>query len=311
MTDWRPATTREVIAARASLLSAIRAFFATRDVLEVDTPCLARHGVTDRHIQCIAVPGYGFLQSSPEYHMKRLLAAGSGPIWQISKVFRDGEAGQKHNPEFSLLEWYRPGFSLNELITECVDLLRPVLRPEAVITHRFRTLFAQHTGLDPLATSAPQLIDLALRHGAPARLDAAASVDWLMATLVEPGLPPRDLTIVSDFPGWAAALAKRRRDDDGVWVAERFEIYFRGLELANGYHELTDADEQAARFADDRQWRREQGLPDMDPDPHLLGALQQGLPDCSGVAIGIDRLLMAQTDIHDIRRLLNFPTGLA
>lgn len=307
MTDWRPATAREALAARASLLAHIRSFFAERDILEVETPCLARHGVTDLHIQCIEVPGYGFLQSSPEYLMKRLLAAGSGAIWQISRVFRDGESGRRHNPEFSLLEWYRPGFSLDQLIDECVALLSPLLNPVSVTRYHFRDVFRQHTGLDPLTASTDMLAQRARLNGAPEALDKAALVDWLMATVVEPALAPSALSIVVDFPGWAAALAKRRQDDDGEWIAERFEIYAGGYELANGYHELTDATEQAARFEQDRALRRDHGLRDMLPDPHLIAALTDGLPDCCGVAIGLDRLLMAQLGIDDIRSLITFP----
>ena len=309
MSDWRPATTREVLVARASLLRHVREFFAARGVLEVETPCLARFGVTDRHIQCIDVPGYGYLQSSPEYHMKRLLAAGSGAIWQISRVFRHGEAGQRHNPEFSLLEWYRPGFSLAQLIDECVALLSPLLQPVRVREYRFRTLFARHTGVDPLRATHAELSALACERGAPPALDRAACVDWLMATVVEPTLPKNELTVVNAFPGWAAALAQKQQDDDGEWVAERFEIYAGGYELANGYHELTDAGEQAARFADDRRWRQQQGLPDMAADSRLLAALEHGLPDCSGVAIGLDRVLMAQLGAQDIREVMAFPSG--
>lgn len=308
MSDWRPTTTREVLVARASLLRHVREFFAARDVLEVETPCLARFGVTDRHIQCIEVPGYGYLQSSPEYHMKRLLAAGSGAIWQISRVFRDGEAGRRHNPEFSLLEWYRPGFSLQQLIDECIALLSPLLQPVRVSRYTFRSLFAQHTGLDPLTATDMELATLACARGAPPALERGAAVDWLMATVVEPVLPKNELTVVSAFPGWAAALARRVPDDDGAWVAERFEIYAGGYELANGYHELTDASEQAARFVDDRHWRQQQNLPDMAADSRLLAALEQGLPDCSGVAIGLDRVLMAQLGMADIRAVIAFPS---
>lgn len=311
MTDWRPATAREALAARASLLAHVRAFFAERDILEVETPCLARYGVTDLHIQCIEVPCYGFLQSSPEYHMKRLLAAGSGAIWQISRVFRHGESGRRHNPEFSLLEWYRPGFSLDQLIDECVALLSPLLKPVAVTRYQFRDVFHQHTGLDPLTASAAELTQSAQQNGAPDELDKPALVDWLMATVVEPALAKDQLVIIGDFPGWAAALARKHQDHDGEWVAQRFEIYFGGYELANGYRELTDAAEQAARFEQDRQLRQQHGKRDMSADPHLLAALQHGLPDCSGVAIGLDRVLMAQLGSGDIRELLAFPTGRA
>lgn len=306
MTDWCPATAREALAARASLLAYVRAFFAERDILEVETPCLARYGVTDLHIQCIEVPGYGFLQSSPEYHMKRLLAAGSGAIWQISRVFRHGEAGHRHNPEFSLLEWYRPGFSLDQLIDECVALLSTLLKPVAVTRHCFRDIFHQHTGLDPLTASAAELAQRARQNHAPDDLDKPALVDWLMATVVEPALAKDVLVIVDDFPGWAAALARQHQDHDGEWVAQRFEIYFGGYELANGYFELTDAAEQSTRFQHDRELRRQHGLRDMASDPQLLAALEHGLPDCSGVAIGLDRVLMAQLGVSHIREILAF-----
>ena len=159
MTDWRPSASLVALQARASLYRQVRDFFQARNVLEVDTPALAQHGVTDLHIDCIAVPGYGFLQSSPEYHMKRLLAAGSGSIYQISKVFRDGEAGRKHNPEFTLLEWYRTGFSLQQLIDESIALLQPLLSPASVQQLSFRDIFRRVTGLDPLTASQQALQD--------------------------------------------------------------------------------------------------------------------------------------------------------
>lgn len=307
MTDWRPATAIEALTARASLLAYLRDFFAQRHVLEVETPYLARHGVTELHVQCIAVPGYGYLQSSPEYHMKRMLAHGCGPIYQISRVFRDDEAGRRHNPEFSLLEWYRPNFSLPQLITECTDLLTPLLQPSAVKRYRFRDVFKQHTGLDPLTASVAELSQRASQISQMPELDKPALVDWLMASVVEPALPTDQLSVIEDFPSWAAALAQCHQDDDGQWVAQRFEIYAGGFELANGYHELLDATEQAARFTKDRALRQQQGLPDMAPDPWLLAALKHGLPPCSGVAMGLDRLLMAQLGVDDIRTLLTFP----
>lgn len=307
VTDWRPTASLEAIKARAGLLSAVRAFFAARGVLEVETPQLARHGVSDPHIQCIPVPGHGFLQSSPEYHMKRLLAAGSGPIYQICKAYRDGEAGGRHNPEFSMLEWYRPGFGLDDLVDEVLSLFGELFPGVPSRTYRFRGLFADVTGLDPLTTSDSGLIQCAEQHGAPEGLEKAAAVDYLMATTVEAALPAEQLSVVIDFPSWAAALAQTRPDTDGAEVALRFEIYYRGLELANGYQELTDADEQRRRFERDNRLRQEHGLNIMDADPYLLDAMRHGLPACSGVAMGVERLLMAQQSSDRISDVLTFP----
>lgn len=305
--SWQPTATLQALQARADLLAQVRAFFQARDVLEVDTPQLARHGVSEPHTHCIAVAGYGYLQSSPEYHMKRLLAAGSGCIYQLCKAYRDGEAGQRHNPEFTMLEWYRVGFSLAELIQECLDLFTRLFSDPPSQTRPFRRLFADVTGLDPLTASASALTGYAQRHGAPAGLDKSEAVDYLMATQVEAALPAEQITVVTDFPGWAAALAQTRQDPDGAVVAQRFEIYYRGLELANGYQELTDSREQQQRFQRDNQQRQQQNQPYMAADPDLLAALDAGLPDCSGVAVGVERVLMAQQHSHRIAQVQAFP----
>ena len=304
---WQPSASLEAIRARAALLASVRAFFAARNVLEVDTPQLARYGVSDPHIQCIPVPGYGYLQSSPEYHMKRLLAAGSGPIYQICRAYRDGEAGGRHNPEFTMLEWYRPGFALDDLVQECLTLFAELFPGAQSKTYRFRDLFRHVTGLDPLTTKDADLIAHAESHGAPEGLTKTAAVDYLMATRVEAALPAEQLSVVTDFPGWAAALAQTCEDKDGTTVAYRFEIYYRGLELANGYQELTDAEEQRDRFDKDNMLRREQGFKPMNADPCLLAAMDHGLPDCSGVAMGVERLLMAQGAHGRIDGVQTFP----
>jgi lysyl-tRNA synthetase class 2 len=307
VSDWRPTASLEAIKARAGLLSTVRAFFAARDVLEVDTPQLARHGVSEPNIQCIPVPGHGYLQSSPEYHMKRLLAAGSGPIYQLCKAYRDGEAGARHNPEFTMLEWYRPGFDLSALINECLALFGELFPGVPSRTYPFRSLFADATGLDPLTASDSELVTFAESHGAPDGLSKSAAVDYLMATRVETALPAEQLSVVTDFPGWAAALAETRCDEDGLEVARRFEIYYRGMELANGYQELTDAAEQSRRFRRDSELRGAQGLPPMAADALLLAALEHGLPACSGVAMGVERLLMAQRYSDQIADVMTFP----
>ncbi|WP_414432523.1 EF-P lysine aminoacylase EpmA [Alcanivorax sp. IL2] len=307
MTDWQPTASLEAIKARAELLSTVRAFFAARQVLEVDTPQLAHFGVSDPHIQCIAVSGYGYLQSSPEYHMKRLLAAGSGPIYQICKAYRDGEAGGRHNPEFTMLEWYRPGFVLDDLIQECLILFAELFPGAPSECFRFRDLFSDITGLDPLTANDADLIAHAESHGAPEGLNKTAAVDYLMATRVEAALPAEQLSVVTDFPGWAAALAQTHEDKDGVTVARRFEIYYRGLELANGYQELTDGEEQRRRFKRDNALRRKLGLNTMEADPYLLAAMASSLPECSGVAVGVERLLMARQRFSNINQALMFP----
>ena len=307
VSDWRPTASLEAIKARAGLLSTVRAFFAARDVLEVDTPQLARHGVSEPNIQCIPVPGHGYLQSSPEYHMKRLLAAGSGPIYQLCKAYRDGEAGARHNPEFTMLEWYRPGFDLSALINECLALFGELFPGVPSRTYPFRSLFADATGLDPLTASDSELVTFAESHGAPDGLSKSAAVDYLMATRVETALPVEQLSVVTDFPGWAAALAETRCDEDGLEVARRFEIYYRGMELANGYQELTDAAEQSRHFRRDSELRGAQGLPPMAADALLLAAMEHGLPACSGVAMGVERLLMAQRYSDQIADVMTFP----
>lgn len=310
MTDWRPTASLTALRARADLYQYIREFFRARDVLEVSTPLLGARGVTDLHVPCIEVPGYGWLQPSPEYHMKRLLAAGSGPIWQLGPVFRHGERGRRHNPEFTLLEWYRPGFSLEALIDECVALLSPLLSPGSTRRVTYRGLFREVLDLDPI-TAPLEALQRAAGASAPEDLDRTALVDWLMAGPVEDALPRDSLTVVYDFPGWAAALSHKAKDEDGQDIARRFEIYSGGYELANGYLELNDSREQAARFEQDRQRRAELTLPDMAPDESLLAALDHGLPDCAGVAVGIERILMAQLGTEHIADVLTFPSDRA
>ena len=307
MQDWRPTTALSALEDRASLLKAIRRFFDERDVLEVCTPQLAAHGVTDPNVPCIPVDGYGYLQSSPEYHMKRLLAAGAPAIYQISHAFRHGEQGPRHNPEFTLLEWYRPGFPLQQLIDECVELLQSLLAPEGLMQTSFRRVFKQHTGIDPLTGELAGLSELACEEGIHEPLSRPQLVDLLMATRVEPALPPEHLVTITDFPGWAAALARTRQDEDGQQVACRFECYFGGQELANGYLELTDEEEQARRFEEDRRLRQDRAMEDMAGDPTLLAALAHGLPDCAGVAVGLERLLMARRQARHISEVWSFP----
>jgi lysyl-tRNA synthetase class 2 len=309
VTDWAPAAGDRARRARARLYRDIRHFLDERDVLEVETPTLASHGVTDPNIECMPVSGAGFLQSSPEYHMKRLLAAGAGPIYQIARVFRAGEQGRRHNPEFTLLEWYRPGFALTELVDECLRLLEGLLDTNGREHWRYRQLFQQELGLDPLTADTAELAECAGQgDAAPPVSERQPLLDWLLASRIQPALPRDRLVVIRDFPPAAAALARIEADpEDAAPVAQRFEVFFGGHELANGYHELVDPQEQAQRFEQDRQIRAQRGQPDRHPDPFLLHALEAGLPDCSGVALGLERVLMCQLGVADIAEVLNFP----
>jgi lysyl-tRNA synthetase class 2 len=318
--DWSPAAGREVLAARARLLGQVRRYFAAAGVLEVETPLLSFAGATDPALASLATRYSGpaaphgvalYLQTSPEHAMKRLLAADSGPIYQICRAFRDGERGRRHNPEFTLLEWYRPGFALSALIDEVVGLLHEVL-PERLREERvsYAQAFGRTLGLDPHRADAAALRAAATRAGVPGAGELAlptrdAWLDLLMTHCIEPGFDPRAITVVLDYPASQAALARVRPGDPPV--AERFEVYAGGMELANGFHELTDAAEQRRRFAADNARRRAEGLPEMPVDARLLAALDAGLPDCSGVALGVDRLLMLAVGARDIADVLAFP----
>jgi elongation factor P--(R)-beta-lysine ligase len=315
MTHWKPAATIEVLRRRDDLLSRIRRFFSERGILEVETPLLASSTATDLYIQSLAVSmtegQVYYLQTSPEFAMKRLLAAGSGPIYQISKAFRQDERSLQHNPEFTLLEWYRPGFSMQQLMDEVEQLLLSVLGGERLARFSYRDLFQQELGIDPHQLSADELRQFAQRHINIKATDLSATdyLQLLMNQCIEPALPVR--CFVYDYPVAQAALARIETDASGQAVARRFELYVNGMELANGFFELTDAAEQRARFEADLRERARLGLPLYPIDENLLAALAAGIPDCAGVAVGIDRLLMAAENISDIREVLVFPTDQA
>jgi len=317
--DWRPAASRAMLQARADILQRIRQFFADRGVLEVDTPVLSHAAATDVHLTSIATfdgAARGYLQTSPEYAMKRLLASGSGAIFQICKVFRAGESGRRHNPEFTMLEWYRPGLDHHQLMDEVAALVRLVLGPECGPEDRltYRDAFLRHAGIDPLAADGAalaaraQALGLAAVAGlAPEDLDGWR--DYLLTAQVEPELGRGGLCFLVDYPASQAALARIRPGPPAV--AERFELYVAGIELANGFHELGDAAELEARFTSDNQRRRARGLPEMPVDTHLLAALRHGLPPCAGVALGLDRLVMLATHAPNLRAVLAFPADRA
>jgi lysyl-tRNA synthetase class 2 len=292
-TDWAPTCSLAALTARAELLAAIRDFFRARGVLEVQTGVIGAATVTEPAVESIAVPGLGYLQTSPEYQMKRLLAAGAPSIYQLGPVFRAGEAGRRHNPEFTMLEWYRLGFDDRALMAEVADLVSAALGPApcgsityAEVVARAPTDAEVH---DRAALSARDLLDLQFSAG----LDTLPPGRWF----------------VTDYPADQAALARRRPGD--ATVAARFELVIDGLEIANGYWELTDVAEQRARFDRDRAIRRAAGQREHAIDERLLAAIGHGLPECAGVALGVDRLLMLKLGARSIRDVIPFPIDVA
>lgn len=314
--SWQPGASIDTLFARAALLAKIRTFFTARSVLEVETPLLCSTGITDPAIEPLIVASGAsvgparYLQTSPEYAMKRLLASGSGPIYQLARAFRDGEAGGRHNPEFSLLEWYHPGFDHHQMMSEVAELLFLCLGEQAVQRFSYRELFCQFLDVDPFTAPLSTLQDLAHRE-----LDIGFSsggrdlwLDLIMSHLIEPRLADLGMCFVYDYPASQAALSRIVFSGD-VQVGQRFELYVNGMELANGYCELTDPLEQRARFVADNVQRRENGQPERPLDELLLAAMEHGMPPCSGVALGVDRLLMLVTGITDIRGVLAFDWG--
>lgn len=320
---WRPSADLSVLRLRAELLAQIRAFFAARGVLEVETPALSAAAITDPHLAsfktCYSGPGsqHGrplYLHTSPEFAMKRLLAAGSGCIYQIARVFRDGEAGSRHNPEFTLLEWYRVGFDHHRLMDEVAELVGMLLAGRLTLAEperlSYRQIFQHHLNLDPHRATVADLAacaetrNISIPTGMPPD-DPDPWLDLLLTHCVEPRLGSGRLTFVHDYPASQAALARLRPDDPPV--GERFELYINGIELANGFHELGDTVEQRHRFAQENAARRAAGLPVMPVDEHLLAALEFGLPDCAGVALGFDRLVMLATRKTSLAEVLAFP----
>jgi elongation factor P--(R)-beta-lysine ligase len=318
--DWRPAASLQTLGLRARLLGEIRAWFAARGVLEVETPQLSAAAATDLHLESLvaAAPDgalRGWLHTSPEFPMKRLLAAGSGDIWQLARVFRGGERGLRHNPEFSLLEWYRLGWDVPALIDEVDALLRSLAAGRLALGASeqltYREAFHRHAGLDPFTASTSELVAAldAAAVAIPRELagDRSACLDLLLAAQVEPRLARDRPTYLVEFPASHAALARIRPADPPV--AERFELFLGGMEIANGFEELTDAAEQRARFEADLAARRARGLVEPPLDERLLAALVHGLPDCSGVALGFDRLVMLLAGAASIDEVLAFPWG--
>jgi len=303
---------------RARLYALIRRFFAERDVLEVETPVLSAAGNTDPNIASFRTRFSGhvdagaaerWLRTSPEYPLKRLLAAGVGDCYELGRVFRDGEAGGRHNPEFSMLEWYRVGWDHRRLMEETVALVEAALAMEgrraSVMIESYRQLFIDELGLDPLTASIDELRAPLSRYGIdPAGLRRDDWLDLLITHCLQPDFPADRITLIYDYPASQCALARVRSGEPPL--AERFELYLGCHELANGYHELNDASEQRARFERDLAVRRERGLPELPIDEHLLAVLD-AMPTAAGVALGVERLLMCLAETDAIADVLAFP----
>lgn len=313
MPTWHPSATIQSLQARSTILTAIRYFFAERAVLEVETPLLSHATVTDPHV--VGIPatfkaGHKeqilYLQTSPEYAMKRLLANGSGPIYQICKAFRQGDIGRFHNPEFTMLEWYRPGFDHHDLMNEMDELLQAILKTKPAERFTYAAVFEKFLSLNPHSASIVELAACAKQqiNFTGEFRDRNAWLDLLMTHCIEPHIGQHNPVFLYDFPVSQAALAKIRQEIPPV--ASRFEVYFKGIELANGFHELQDATEQRRRFENDLAYRNEHQLPIMPIDERFLAALQHGIPDCSGVALGVDRLIMLALESDSVAEVVSF-----
>jgi lysyl-tRNA synthetase class 2 len=303
---------------RAGLYALIRDFFAQRGVLEVETPVLSHGANTEPNIESFSTTFSGhvdagsrerWLRTSSEFAQKRLLAAGIGDCYELGRVFRNGEAGRRHNPEFTMLEWYRVGWDHLRLSDETIELVQAALgsigRTAQVYKSTYRDLFREALGIDPFLASEAQLC--AALGEVRVEADGLGRDDWLDLLLthrIQPEFPRDRITVIYDYPASQCALARIRANDPPV--AERFELYVGAQELANGYHELTDAAEQCARFLRDNARRRERGAAQLPLDEDFLAALKRGMPACAGVALGIERLLMAMLDTDDIRDVLAF-----
>ncbi len=316
--SWFPHATLETLQQRADLLAKIRAFFSERGVLEVETPLLSPATVTDPHV--IGIPALFkemgskkekifYLQTSPEYAMKRLLAAGYGAIYQLCKAFRQGEVGTLHNPEFTMLEWYRPGFDHHALMDEMDLLLRLVLKTPPAERVSYAQLFENFLSMDPHRASVAALAECAKKQGIQLSAewdgnDRNLWLDLLLTHCIELYIGRDKPIFLYDFPVSQAALAKIRAGDPPV--ASRFEVYFKGIELANGFHELQDVREQRKRFENDLAYRAQHGIPAVPIDENLLAALLHGIPDCAGVALGVDRLVMLALGKTSVKEVLSF-----
>lgn len=310
MSSWHPTATVATLQRRAELTARIRTFFAERGVAEVTTPVITSSGVTDPNIASIELShDSGYLRTSPEYWHKRLLAAGFGDLYELGPAFRDGESGRLHEVEFTLLEWYRRDWGWRQLADEVVTLILHCLsRADGQPLVRYlawKDCFRETLAVDGLSADDSELRRIA--DDAPPDCSRDMLLDFLFATRIQSAFPPDTITVVHDYPASQAALARLKPGEPDV--AERFEVFWGTLELANGYQELQDVREQSARFERDNRIRAGLHRREMPVDHALIAALQSGLPDCSGVALGVDRLLMAALGASNITEVMPFRPG--
>ncbi len=311
MSEWQASTTQAARLARDKLYRQIRAFFHNRHYCEVDPPLLGIAGSTDVHLHSLraqTIDGCDYyLQTSPEFFMKRLLADGSGPIFALTKSFRCGEQGRNHNMEFTILEWYQPGFDDHQLMAQVAELLNTIFK---VVTKKisYRDCFLEQVGINPHSAGVDELRQLAQQtlEASLENFNKNNLLDLIFSHQIQPNL--QQATMVYDYPASQAALAKITTNNHGEEVARRFEVFYRGVELGNGYWELTDGEEQMRRFIADNTQRQRLGLPIVKADEKLVQALKAGLPDCAGIAIGVDRILMLMRGANHIDQVIDFPT---
>jgi lysyl-tRNA synthetase class 2 len=317
VSDWKPLSDKHVAMRRAAMLERARAYFSDQGLLSIDTPALSRYATSDPNIENLGVrsePGKdAFLHTSPETYMKRLLASGYPDIYSICRVFRKGESGNRHLPEFTMAEWYRLGFELDAIVDDCVDFIAACLNlsslSDNVLRRDYNDVMVEFAGVDALDTSTSELVARATddaRLRAELQDDRNAALDLIMSTIVAPCFEPDKLTVVQHYPADQAALA--RLCPGNSRVADRFEVFCGDLELANGYVELTDASEQRQRFENDIAQREQSGQSSLLTDEHLLDALQAGLPECAGVSVGLERLHMVLDQAEDIGDVITFKT---
>jgi elongation factor P--(R)-beta-lysine ligase len=316
MDSWQPNASIEIIKLRAELLFHIREFFKKRSVMEVETPSLSNFPTLDLHLDSFSIKDNQgintlYLITSPEYHMKRLLAAESGSIYQICKAFRNEEAGQFHNPEFTIIEWYRVGWDHWQLMEETETLLDKLLHCGTATRMSYQEVFEQNLKIDPFSLSTKKFIEQCQKHQAKPPsdlLEQNVNVDeqlnFLMGSFIEPHLGLDRPTFITDYPATQASLA--RIHPNKKYLAQRFELYYKGLELGNGFHELADAEEQGKRFIAENQRRKQLGKSELPIDTRLLKALEHGLPDCAGIALGFDRILMLAAGKSRMEEVLSF-----
>ena len=327
--SWQSQASKELLLERALLLKNVRAFFDAKGVIEVETPLLSHYSTTDPHLDSLSShfqEEICYLNTSPEYAMKRLLAGWQQAIYQICKAFRDDELGPNHNPEFSMLEWYQPGYSMEQLMAELAELVKAICQGShfsllnnaadknpAFERLSYQQAFEKYAGFNPHQTNSAQCYQLAKEKNVEIPLGLTIEdalddwLDWLLTQLVLPAFEKDCFTFIFDYPASQCALAKVAGNEQQVPVAKRFELFFGEIELANGFHELADAKEQLQRFEAENQSRKQAGKEPGYIDNNFIDALSSGLPDCSGVAMGLDRLLMVLVDAKDIEQVLAFP----